>query len=49
MTLKQKFVLGRVQNIVGRGKIAGNHRFPLFLQGFQQATLSKSLKPVIVW
>ena len=45
----QKFVLGRVENIVGKGKNSGYQHFLLFLQCFQKASFSVSLKLVIVW
>ena len=36
-TEKLKFVLGRVENIVGKGENAGNYQhFLLFLPGFQK-------------
>ena len=40
---KIKFVLGRGENIVGRGENAGYQRFLLFTQYFQKATFSGSL------
>ena len=36
MTEKLKFVLGRVENIVGKGENAGYLHFLLFLQCFQK-------------
>ena len=36
---KLKFVLGRVENIVGKEDNAGYHRFLLFSQCFQQACI----------
>ena len=41
---KLKFVLGRVENIVGKGVNAGYHLFLLFPKCFQKASFSKSLK-----
>ena len=45
----QKFILGSVKNIVGKGKNAGYHYFLLFQQCFQKLSLSGSLKVRIVW
>ena len=39
----------RIENIVGKGENAGNQHFLLFLQCFQKATVSGSLKVGIVW
>ena len=39
-----KFVLGRVENIVGKGENAGYQHFLLFPQCFQKASFSGSLK-----
>ena len=36
----QKFVFGRVENIVGKGKNAGYQNFFLLAQCFQKAALS---------
>ena len=44
-----KFVLGRVENIVGKGENAGYQHFLLFPQCFQNASFSGSLKVGIVW
>ena len=44
-----KFVLGRVENIVGKGDNAGYQHFLLFLQCFQKASYTESLKGKIVW
>ena len=41
---KLKFVLGRVENIVGKGENAGYQHFLLFQQYFQNATYPGSLK-----
>ena len=49
MTLKLKFVLGRVENIVGEGENAGYQHFLLFPQCFQKSSSPGSLKVVIVW
>ena len=43
------FVLGTVENIVGKGENAGYQHFLLFLQCFQKAYISGSLKVGIVW
>ena len=48
-TEKLKFVLGRVENIVGKGENAGYQHFLLFLQSFQKASFSRSLKVGTVW
>ena len=37
LTEKLQFVLGRVENIVGKGENAGYQHFLLFLQCFQKA------------
>ena len=49
MTEKFKFVLGRVENIVGKRENAGYQHFLLFLQCFQKASFPRSLKVGIVW
>ena len=46
---KLKFVLGRVENIVGKGENAGDQHFLLFSQCFQKASNTGSLKVGIVW
>ena len=46
---KSKLVLGRVENIVGKGENTGYQHFLLFQQCFQKASLLKSLKVGIVW
>ena len=46
---KLKFVLGRVENIVGKGENAGDQHFLLFPQCFQKASISGSLKVGTVW
>ena len=38
VTEKLKFVLGRVENIVGKGENAGYQQFLLLPQGFQKAS-----------
>ena len=43
-----KFVLGRVENIVGKGENAGNQHFLLFPQCFQKASILVSLTVGIV-
>ena len=42
ITQTLKFVLGRVENFVGKGENAGYHHFLLFPQCFQKATISGS-------
>ena len=46
---KLKFVLGRVEKIVGNGENAGYQHFLLFPQCFQKAFSFASLKFGIVW
>ena len=46
---KLKFVLRRVENIVGKGENAGYQHFLLFPQCFQKASISGSLKVGTVW
>ena len=46
---KLELVLGRVENIVGKGENAGYQHFLLFQQCFQKASLLRSLKVGIVW
>ena len=43
------FVFDRVENIAGKGENAGYQHFLLFLQCFQKALSSGSLKVGIVW
>ena len=43
------FVFNRIENIVGKGQIAGYQHFLLFPQCFQKAFFLGSLKVVIVW
>ena len=49
LTLKHKFCLGWIENIVGKGEIAGYQHFLLFPQCFQKVSFSGSLKVGIVW
>ena len=44
-----KFLLGRVENIVGKGENAGYQHFLFFTQCFQKLSLQESLKVGIVW
>ena len=46
---KLKFVLNKVENLVGRGKNPGYQDFLLFPQCFQKAFSSWVLKVGIVW
>ena len=48
-TEQLKFVLGRVEIIVGKGENAGNQHFLLFPQYCQMVSFTGSLKVVIVW
>ena len=48
VTEKLKFVLERVENIVGKGENAGYQHFLLFPQCFPKASFSGSLKEGIV-
>ena len=41
---KLKFVLERVENMVGKGENAGYQHFLLFLQCFQKASVTGSLE-----
>ena len=41
--------MGRVENVVGKGENADFQHFLLFLQCFQKASYTESLKVVIVW
>ena len=43
------FVVGRVENIVGKGEIAGYQDFLFFQQCFQKAPFPGLLKVGIVW
>ena len=49
MTQKLNFVVGRVENIVGKGENAGYQHFLLFPQCFQKFCAPGSLKVGIVW
>ena len=46
---KLKFVLGKVENIVGKGENAGYQHFLLFPQCFLKVSFSRSLQVGIVW
>ena len=46
---KLKFILGRVENIVGKGENAGYKHFLLFPKCFQKASYTGLLKTAIVW
>ena len=46
---KLKFVLGKVENIVGKGENAGHQHFLLFPKCFQKHPSLRSLKVGIVW
>ena len=45
---KLKFILGMIENIVGKGENAGYQHFLLFQQFFQKASFPGSLKAGIV-
>ena len=49
VTKKLKFVVERVENIVGKVENAGYQHFLLFPQCFQKASYTGSLKVGIVW
>ena len=49
VTKKLKFVMGRVENIVGKGENAGDEHFLLFPQCFQKLSFPDVLKVGIVW
>ena len=49
VTEKLKFILGRVENIVGKGENADYQHFLFFPQCFQKASFSRLLKVRIVW
>ena len=49
VTEKLKFVLGREENIVGKGENAGYQHFLLFPQCFLKASFSESVKVGILW
>ena len=46
---KSKLVLGRVENIVGKGENADYQHFLLFPLCFLQVSFTRSLKVVTVW
>ena len=46
---KLTFVLGRVENIVGKGENAGYQHFLLFPQCFQKLSFPEVLKVGILW
>ena len=46
---KLKFVLGRVENIVGKGDSAGFQHFLLFPQCFQQTAYTGLSEVVMMW
>ena len=48
-TKKLKFVLGRVENILGKGENAGYQHILLFPKCFQKALFSGLVKVWIVW
>ena len=49
ITQKLKFLLRRVENIVGKGENAGYQHFLLFLQCIQKPSSSGSVKAGIEW
>ena len=49
VTKELKFVLGREENIVGKGENAGYQHFLFFPQCFQKAFFTEVLKFRIVW
>ena len=49
VTQKLKIALERVENIVGKGENAGYQHFLFFLQCFQKAFFTGSLKVRIAW
>ena len=49
VTQKLKFVLGRVENIVGKGENAGNQHFLLSPQCFSKAFFFKSFVFIKSW
>ena len=49
MTQKLKFVLGNVENTVGKGENAGYQHFLLFPQCFLKFSFPEVLKVGIVW
>ena len=49
MSQKLKLVVGRVENIVGKGEYACFQQFDRFPQRFQKPTFLEVLKVRIVW
>ena len=49
LTQKSQFVLGRVEDIVGKGENAGYQHFLFFPQCFQKFPFPEVLKVAIVW
>ena len=49
VTQKMKFVLGRIENIVGKGENTGDQHFLLFPLCFRTVSYTGSVKVVIVW
>ena len=49
VTQRLKFVLGRIENIVGKGENAGYQHFLLFPQIFQKLSFPEVLKVGILW
>ena len=49
LTWNLNYVLGRIENIVGKGENAGYQHFLLFTQCFRKAPFQESLKVQIVW
>ena len=49
MTEKLKFVLEKVENVLGIGENAGYQHFLLFPLSFQKVSYTGSLKVGIVW
>ena len=49
MMQNSKFVLGKVENIMGKGENTGYQYFLLFLQCFHEPSASVSIKVGIVW
>ena len=49
VTTTLKVAFGSVENIVGKGEIAGYQHFLIFPQCFQEASCSRSFTVGIVW
>ena len=49
VTENVKFVLGRVENIMGKGETAGHQHFLLFPIMFSKGSFLRALKVRIVW